>query len=92
MADAYYNRGIAKTNLGDVKGACEDLEMSQKTADGGNKVFIEYQCNPDFVREIMVKQFYKDEKVFPQYGYRPAYSRADTLRGSSYVPKEPPLM
>ena len=36
----------------------------------------------DFVREIMVKQFYKDEKVFPQYGYRPAYGRVHTLRGS----------
>ncbi len=82
MADAWYNRGIAKTNLGDLKGACADLEMAQNAGNGGGKVFIEYQCNPDFIREIMIKQFYSKEKVFPQYGYRPAYTRADTLRGS----------
>ncbi|HEX2395470.1 MAG TPA: M1 family metallopeptidase, partial [Bacteroidales bacterium] len=39
-------------------------------------------CNPEFVRNIMLKQFYKNVKVFPETGYRPMYTRADTLRGA----------
>jgi aminopeptidase N len=80
--DGYYNRGIAKISLGNTAGACADLQMAQKLGTSINKDFIEYQCDPSFVRNIMIKEFYKKEPVYPESGYRPHYTHGDTLRGA----------
>lgn len=82
LADAFYNRGIAKINLGNRSGACDDLNNAVSLGANLNKAFIEYECNPSYLRDLMLKQFYKNTKVFPETGYRPKYTRADTLRGA----------
>ena len=60
LGDAYYNRGIAKMNLGNFESACIDLQMAQKTGTNISKEFVEYECNPEFIRKMMVKMFYKN--------------------------------
>jgi aminopeptidase N len=80
--NALYNRGIAKINLGDIENACVDMELAQSLGLDENRLFIDYTCNPGSIRDILIKQFYKKEIVYPELGFRPGYSRADTLRGS----------
>lgn len=82
VGEAYYNRGLAKINLGDMDDACLDLHLAQQYQTSINKDFIEYQCNPEYIRSVMIKEFYKNDKVYPETGYRPRYTRADTLRGA----------
>jgi aminopeptidase N len=82
VGEAYYNRALAKINLGNIEDACADLQLAQQYETKISKDFIDYQCDPEFVRKIMIKEFYKNEKVYPQTGYRPQYTRADTLRGA----------
>ena len=69
-------------NLGDLEGACMDLQKAQQYGSNVSKDFVEYECNPDFIRNMMVKMFYKKTTVYPELGYRPRYTRADTLRGA----------
>ncbi len=82
IADAYYNRGIARLNLGDQKSACADLQIARQLGIEMNKEFIDYTCDPKFIRDLLLKQFYDKVKVYPETGYRPRYTRADTLRGA----------
>jgi aminopeptidase N len=82
FADALYNRGIARLNLGNLDEACQDLEQARSEGSTENKQFVNYLCNKDYVRDLMLKQFYKKQKVYPEYAYRPKYTRADSLRGA----------
>ncbi len=82
FGNAYYNRGIAKLNLGDMTGACNDFEAGKTTGADEDKHFVNFLCNQEFIRDIMLKQYYKKQKVYPELGYRPRYTRADTLRGA----------
>lgn len=80
--DAYYNRGIARINLGDIENACIDLQTAQSYGLAISKDFFNYTCSPDLIRNLLVKEYYKNEVVLPELGYRPKYTRADTLRGA----------
>ncbi len=82
FADGYYNRGVAKISLGDVENACADMLLAQNLGTNINKQFVNYECNPEYIRNILLKQFYKKETVYPELGYRPRYTHADTLRGA----------
>jgi aminopeptidase N len=83
FSNAMYNKGIARIKLGDIEGACVDLELAQKMGMlSENRQFIDYMCDPEFIRKIILKQAYKKESVLPELGYRPRYTRADTLRGA----------
>jgi aminopeptidase N len=83
FSNALYNKGIARIKLGDIEGACVDLELAQKMGMlSENRQFIDYMCDPEFIRKIILKQAYKKESVLPELGYRPRYTRADTLRGA----------
>jgi aminopeptidase N len=82
FADALYNRGIAKLNLGNMDAACQDLELARAAGSNENKQFVNFLCNQEYVRDLMLKQFYNKQKVYPETGYRPKYTRADSLRGS----------
>ena len=81
-SNALYNRGIAKISLGDIASACVDFELAQNQGLKENRRFTDYMCNTDFIRDLLLKQFYKKETVYPELGYRPRYTRADTLRGA----------
>jgi len=80
--DALYNRGISKLHLGDLDNACTDLELAQSAGSKENKMLVNYLCNEEYIRNLMLKQFYRKQAVFPELGYRPKYTRADSLRGA----------
>jgi aminopeptidase N len=82
FAEGYYNRGLAWLSLGNTVEACTDLQTALKLGENINKDFIAYECDPSFTRDLLLQQFYKDTKVEPDLGFRPRYTRADTLRGS----------
>jgi aminopeptidase N len=79
---ALYNRGIAWMYLGDLENACTDLTMAKSMGVEVNKEFFGYTCDAAFLRDFLIKEFYPKEKVNPETGYRPEYTRADTLRGA----------
>jgi aminopeptidase N len=82
LSDAFYNRGVAKYNLGDVDDACTDMQLAEAKGLDKNNPFINYLCNKKFTANLLLKQFYKNQTVNPALGYRPSYTRADSLRGS----------
>jgi aminopeptidase N len=81
-SNALYNRGISKISLGDFESACVDLKLAQNQGLKEIQHFTDYMCDPEFIRDVLIKQFYKKETVYPELGYRPRYTRADTLRGA----------
>jgi hypothetical protein len=42
---AYFNRGVAKENLRDVKGACKDWNEAIQNGVTAAKQFIDAECN-----------------------------------------------
>jgi aminopeptidase N len=79
---AIYNRGIARMYLGDLENACADLTLAKSMGVEVNRTFFGYTCDAGFLRDFLIKEFYPKEKVNPEKGYRPEYTRADTLRGA----------
>lgn len=78
----HYNKGIARLNLGDVKGACEDISKAISLGFEKDTKFYEFMCQPDMKYSLLKKQFYPHDVLFKENGYRPQYSRKDTLRGA----------
>jgi aminopeptidase N len=81
-ASALYNRGIARLNLGDTEGACNDLNLARNAGSRENRLALNYICDEDYLRDMMIKEYYKKEKVYPEFGYRPKYTKTDSLRGT----------
>jgi hypothetical protein len=79
--EGYYNKGIARMKLGDIKGACYDLQMARETGLQNTDV-INFLCDKERIRDFLVKEYYGNIKVIPETGYRPDYGREDSLRGS----------
>jgi aminopeptidase N len=77
-----YNRGIARMSLGDIENACADFTLAKAMGVEVNKTFFGYTCDSGFLRDFLIKEFYPKQKVYPETGYRPLYTRADTLRGA----------
>jgi hypothetical protein len=75
FANGLYNRGIARLNMGDIDKACDDLNLARAAGSNENKQFTNFLCDPKYVRDLLLKQFYKDEKVYPELGYRPKYAQ-----------------
>ncbi|MFO7655445.1 MAG: M1 family metallopeptidase [Bacteroidales bacterium] len=81
-SNAYYNKGIARLNLGDAEGACNDISKAVELGFDKNKNFYQYLCQPEFKLKILEEQFYPHDELHIENGYRPAYTRKDTLRGA----------
>lgn len=80
-ASALYNRGIARLNLGDTEGACNDLNNARNAGSRENRLALNYICDEEYLRDMMIKEYYKKEKIYPEFGYRPRYTLSDSLRG-----------
>jgi len=78
-SSALRNLGIAELYLGDTEGACKNLTLTSGTND--DNVYNIY-CNKSAVIDYLVNYSYPDIKVFSEYGFRPVYTKADTLRGA----------
>ena len=79
---AYYNRGVCKFNLADQQGACLDWTEAQRLGQKMNKKAYEFLCDSTFKEKELKKEFYPHDQLYPKLGYRPKYTRADTLRGA----------
>jgi aminopeptidase N len=80
---AIYNRGLARIKLGDIDNACMDFLSAKSAGFRKNTKFIKYYCDPSYKLKFLKKYFYRKEELFRENGYRPEYSRADTLRGAT---------
>ncbi|MBN2481088.1 MAG: M1 family metallopeptidase [Bacteroidales bacterium] len=82
LHSAIYNRGVARLNLGDREGACSDMELARSLGLTEHTDFIDYTCDDEIIREAMIRYYYENTRVYPELGYRPQYTRADSLRGA----------
>ena len=79
---AYYNKGLSELNLGDLEGACEDISKAVRLGFDKNTKFYDYMCKPDIKLKFLKKEFYPHDELFRDNGYRPYYTRKDSLRGA----------
>lgn len=77
-----YNRGISKLMLGDTEGACSDMKLARSMGMTDHTEYIDYVCDNEIIRESMIQSYYGNTTVYPEQGYRPLYTRADSLRGA----------
>lgn len=81
-ANFHYNRGIAWLSLGDTERGCTDLRQAVVCGMTEKRKLVEYTCDPAWMRNALINEYYKEETVYPERGYRPRYTRADSLRGA----------
>lgn len=80
---AYYYRGMSKIFLGDQPGGCSDLEMARKNGmKPPSKQFFGFLCDDEYRLKFLQDFFYKGTPIYAETGYRPRYTRRDTLLGS----------
>jgi aminopeptidase N len=79
---ALYNKGISRLNLGDLEGACMDFSRAIASGFDKDTKFYEFMCQDEKKYKLLKKQFYNHEEIFPDNGYRPHYTRKDSLRGA----------
>lgn len=78
---AYYNRGYAKLHMGDFDGACKDFQKCMSYGKNKKLKIFNYFCNDSLMLKLLQKNFYKGEALLAENGFRPEYTRKDTLRG-----------
>lgn len=79
---AHYNKGISRLNLGDPEGACNDISRAIATGMDKNTKFYEFMCQDGPKYKLLKKHFYHNVEIYPDNGYRPYYTRKDSLRGA----------
>ena len=79
---AYYYTILSKLFLGDIRGAEAEAAIGKTHGYSVSDKALRFWTNEEERRKILIKSFYKDEKVYPELGYRPKYTRKDTLRGA----------
>jgi aminopeptidase N len=80
-APAYYNRAIAKFKLNDLYGACYDIRIAFTIDKKTNWRNVNLVCDDSKKMEVLNKLYYPYDKIYAENGYRPYYTRKDTLRG-----------
>ncbi len=81
-AYAHYNKGISRLNLGDLEGACIDMSRAIATGMEKDTKFYEFMCEDKAKYKLLKKHFYRNEEIYADNGYRPHYTRKDSLRGA----------
>jgi aminopeptidase N len=80
--EAWHYKALSKFYLADYRGAQSDMKIARKFGakykNNAFKIFLD----ETYKRELMVKQFYKKTPIYAELGYRPKYTRKDTLRGA----------
>jgi aminopeptidase N len=80
--EALHNRSICLRYLGDIEGSCVDIHQIHTLKPIHKLKISDLYCNQDFKIELLTRQYYRGTKIYPELGYRPKYSMADTLRGA----------
>jgi aminopeptidase N len=78
---AFYNKGVALYQLGDMRGSCENFNRAFELGFTKNEKSIDYYCNKEYKLKTLKEFYYKDELLTAENGYRPQYTKKDTLRG-----------
>lgn len=80
--DAFYYRAHSKFILGDLRGATIDLKSAKSLSEDiePDKILMFWTDSVRKTKQVL-KSFYKNEKVYPELGFRPKYGLKDTLRG-----------
>jgi aminopeptidase N len=80
-AKAKYYRLVSKYMLGDFPGAKADyLKMKGELPSGASRGLR--ILDDKFILKELKENFYEDDKLYPELGYRPKYTHKDTLRGA----------
>lgn len=83
QGNAYYLRGLAKIFLGDNPGGCSDLAVARSFGvKPPSKQFFGFLCDNEYRIKYLREYFYSKTELVAENGYRPVYTRKDTLRGS----------
>jgi aminopeptidase N len=81
-ASALFNKGNCLFYLGDEKEACKDLLEARNLGFKGFGELVKYRCDTVDRLNYLINQFYQGVHIYPELGYRPKYTRHDTLRGA----------
>ncbi len=81
-AQAYNNRAVCLNQLGDLEHCCIDFAMAKSLGSDKNNTFQDFSCKNDYWVKRFKKYYYHDTEIYPEFGYRPIYNRADSLRGA----------
>jgi aminopeptidase N len=79
---AYYYEILSKMFLGDLHGAETEVKIGKAHGYRVKDKSLRFWTSEKARRKYMIKFFYKKEKVYPELGYRPRYTRKDSLRGA----------
>lgn len=80
---SFYYRGLAKIFLGDNPGGCSDLSVARSLGvKPPDKQFFGFLCDHEYRLKFLRDFFYPKTTLLPENGYRPVYTRKDSLRGS----------
>jgi aminopeptidase N len=83
QGNAYYLRGLAKIFLGDNPGGCSDLAVARSFGvKPPSKQFYGFLCDDEYRLKYLKEYFYPKDELVAENGYRPVYTRKDSLRGS----------
>lgn len=79
---ALHNRSICLRYMGDLEGSCADI-LKLQSLDPIRKLKIsDFLCKEENKVKWLKKQYYHNTKIYPELGYRPKYTLADTIRGA----------
>jgi aminopeptidase N len=81
-AYAYNNRAFCRNYLGDLEGFCNDMNKAYTLGFKRSGKKRKIGCDTTKIIKFLKKQFYPHDEIFAETGYRPYYTRADTLRGA----------
>jgi aminopeptidase N len=80
--EAYQNLAHAYWNLGDIESLCESIKKAKENGAKVNLKSMQYYCDDNYLLKYYQKKNYKGVELKEENGYRPLYSRRDTLRGT----------
>ncbi|MDP4207221.1 MAG: M1 family metallopeptidase [Bacteroidota bacterium] len=80
--EAYYYKALSKMMMGDLRGTEADMIIARKHGGNTKDPALKFWSDEAERRKFIIKSFYKDRKVYPELGYRPRYTRKDSLRGA----------
>jgi aminopeptidase N len=81
-AYAYNNRAYCKSFMGDMDGYCSDMDNAHMLGYGKKRQRSKSACDTAEVIKLLKKEYYPHTTIYSDEGYRPRYTRADSLRGA----------
>ena len=83
FGQAYYFKAFSKLYLGDLQGAETDMKLALHHGARFEDRSWKFWFDSEKRRNMMKRFFYNHgEKLYPELGYRPKYTRKDSLRGA----------